>query len=464
LTELGSHLDVNASISTTGRILVVSGGVALIEPGGARLLEFRRGTTVDEPSQVRLAGTEQEFRPRSGGLRGALDLDADLVKDRLAVLDRTAETLIRKINHAHATGVPPAGGYRRLTSEQSFRDRDGDGDVTNDTLASQEFPFSIANGKLTVNVLDESDGSVQQTRIPIDGETMTVGSLVSALNAVGNVNAVIDGSGRLRVTSDAGFRFDFSHRTATTPDPLGTFGVSVTAGGRFTGTADTSYVLTPLAPGEIGVTAGLQIGVALPDGTPLGVLDVGAGYSPGDELALGEGLVVSFGAGQISPSTSQPTVIEGVLDGDTSGVLTALGINGLFSGSDAATIEVSAFLQDDPTGVASGLGGGAADAGNLARLLAVETEGDDALDGFDIPKRFALLVEDSGYEAARAAETVEVQSVLVESLEQRRAQTSGVAVDEELLRMEEWQQAFEVAARFAKTLTEISDLLVRLAE
>lgn len=464
LGELGEHVDVQATVSGTGRILVVSGGVSLVEPGGARKLEFRRGASPAEPSIVRVAGTEQAFRPKSGGLRGALDLDADLVKDRLGVVDAVASTLIRRINHAHATGVPPAGGYRRLTAERAFRDADGDGDVTTDTLKSQGFPFDVATGTLTVNVLNEADGSTRQTRIQLDSESTTVGGLLGALNGVPSLNAVIDGAGRLRVVSDAGYRFDFSNRVGSNPDTSGSFGVPVVAGGSYTGTLDANYVLTPSGAGEIGVTPGLTIGVSLPDGTVIGTLDVGSGYAPGDELPLGEGLTVSFGAGQIDPTTSGSITIGGVVDGDTSGVLTALGLNGFFSGSDAATIEVSQHLLDDPSLTASGAGGGAADARNLDRLLAVETQPDEALDGLDIPKRYAVLVGDSGYEAARAAESVDLQSLLLESLEERRAQTSGVNVDEELIRMEEWQQAFEVAARFAKTLTEISDLLVRLAE
>ncbi len=464
LGELGEHVDVRASVSGAGRILVVSGGVSIVEPGGSRKLEIRRGVTPEDPTTVRVAGTETAFRPKSGALRGALDLDVDLVKDRLGTVDAVASTLIRRINHAHATGVPSAGGYRRLTTEHTFRDADGDGDVLNDRLNGQGLPFEVATGVLTVNVLNEADGSTRQTRIPLDAETSTVGGLVQALNAVPSLNAVIDGAGRLRIVSDGGHRFDFSNRVGTRPDTAGSFGVPVIAGGKYTGTLDASYVLTPSAAGEIGVTPGLTIGVALPDGTAIGTLQVGEGYAPGDELSVGEGLTVSFGAGTVDPATSGSVVLGGVVDGDTSGVLTAIGLNGFFIGSDASSIGVSQHLLDDPSLTASGGGGGAADATNLARLLAVESEPDEALDGLDIPKRYAVLVGDSGYEAARASEAVDLQALLLESLEKRRAETSGVNVDEELIRMEEWQQAFEVAARFAKTLTEISDLLVRLAE
>jgi flagellar hook-associated protein 1 FlgK len=464
LSELATHIDVRATFSPTGRLIVLSGGVTLVDANGVRKLEAVRGAAPTDPTAVRVAGTTTAFSPRAGALRGALDLDVDLVDERLKTVDAIAKSLIGKINHAHATGVPTDGGYRLLTSERRFVDTDGDGDPRNELLRDQNLPFEIDRGFLTVTVLDESDGTTRQSRIPVDGETTTVGQLIAGLDGVPGVNAVIDGSGRLRLTADQGLRFDFSNRVNNRPDLTGAFGVQVAAGGRYTGSSDQSFVLTPLGAGDIGVTPGLQIQVALADGTVLGHLDVGQGYAPGDDLALADGITVSFGGGTIDPSTAGPVTIDGIADGDASGVLTALGVNGIFTGSTAEDVDVSRDLIDRPAGLAAGLGGGGADAANLVRILAAEDSPDEDLEGLDAAGRYELLVTESGFESARALDASEVQSSLVEALETRRARTSGVNVDEELIRLEEWQSAFEAAARFARTLAEVSDLIVSLGQ
>ncbi|MCP6757080.1 hypothetical protein NL533_36180, partial [Klebsiella pneumoniae] len=66
-------------------------------------------------------------------------------------------------------------------------------------------------------------------------------------------------------------------------------------------------------------------------------LNVGQGYTPGTTLTVANGITVSLGAGTTNagtfsvPVTSQP---------DTTGLLAALGVNGIFSGGDAGSIAV----------------------------------------------------------------------------------------------------------------------------
>jgi flagellar hook-associated protein 1 len=119
--ELSGLIDVRVSKTPSGRYLVASSGVALVDSSGYRALDAIRGQTETDPTVIRLRGTTLEFKPKSGSLRGALDLDADLTGERLNVLDGVAKSLIRSVNHAHATGVPPSGGFTRTATARSSR-------------------------------------------------------------------------------------------------------------------------------------------------------------------------------------------------------------------------------------------------------------------------------------------------------------------------------------------------------
>lgn len=461
LDQLASYVDVTTTTTGSGQILVTAAGRAIVEPSGVRKFEVVRASTPGGGTKLRVVGSTVDVEPRTGTFRGLLDADAAVADGGVGDLDALAREFMRRVNRAHATGVPAGGGYRDLRASFSFRDADQSGSILDDPLGGQGTPFPVEAGFLTVNVTNDADGSVRQERIAVDTQT-TVGQLVLSLDAVPGVTARIDAAGRLRVTGDAGYRFDFSNRVATRPDPTGALGVAVVGGGVFTGATDAAYVLRPLGAGTVGVTPGLKVAIETQDGALVGELDVGEGYSPGEALDLPQGLTIAFGAGDLDPLTGATATVRGVVDGDSSGVLAAFGVNALFAGSDARSIEVDPALLADPTRFASGRGGGGGDASNLASLLAAETALVPTFGGRTLAQKYDDVVGKAGFEAARAADAADTEAGLSDALEARRRQVSAVDVDEELLKMQEFQKTYEVAARLAQTLREITDVLMTL--
>ena len=74
------------------------------------------------------------------------------------------------------------------------------------------------------------------------------------------------------------------------------------------------------------------------------------------------------------------------------------------------------------------------------------------------------LVEstDLGFEAQSAASAREVGEYVVASLDQRKAELSGVNVDEELVEMMRFEQSFAAASRYIQVINGLNDTLLAL--
>ncbi|MCZ7622399.1 MAG: hypothetical protein M5U24_07930 [Candidatus Kuenenia sp.] len=79
------------------------------------------------------------------------------------------------------------------------------------------------------------------------------------------------------------------------------------------------------AGGTIGTTSGLQVEVRDSGSNLIATLDVGEGYTPGNTLAVANGVSVSFSAGDIN--TGDTFDIDVINDSDETDLLAALGIN-----------------------------------------------------------------------------------------------------------------------------------------
>jgi hypothetical protein len=151
--------------------------------------------------------------------------------------------------------------------------------------------------------------------------------------------------------------------------------------GAFTGTGDEHFTFRPTSDGTIGTTPGLTVEVLDRAGNHVTTLDVGAGYVPGTELDLGQGLKVSFGLGELSASQGDFLAVDAVSDSDSSDVLVALGLNTLLSGKDASDIAVRADLAADPSQLAVSLTGADGDGGLLLDMMDIEKHGSSELGG-----------------------------------------------------------------------------------
>ena len=148
---------------------------------------------------------------------------------------------------------------------------------------------------------------------------------------------------------------------------------------------------------------------------------------------------------------------------DSSGVLAGLGVNGLFTGTNASEITVDQSVLDDPSLLATSKD--FTSGGNDIALAIVELENraNDAFGGRSLREKWQSEVNTLAV-ATGAARTRYESSVLVrESLEAQNQAVSGVSIDEEAIDLMTLQRQFQAAARFITVIDEAMQVLLSIA-
>lgn len=238
--------------------------------------------------------------------------------------------------------------------------------------------------------------------------------------------------------------------------------VELSVTGAYQGAENGSLTFIPRGDGTIGTEPGLVVDVFDADGQLVTSLDVGQGYQPGDKLAVIDGIEVAFGLGTLSATHHDQLSIELIADSDETDVLVATGLNSLLTGTDAGSIGVRADIEADPSLLASAAGNAEGDNGTLLRLLDLQDQALDGLGGQTIGARYSNFVGDFGFEIATTASALSASEVLADNLAQRRASISGVNVDEELVNMVRFEQAYNAAAQFIDVVNRLQDELLQI--
>ncbi len=238
--------------------------------------------------------------------------------------------------------------------------------------------------------------------------------------------------------------------------------VDVAIGGAYGGDADQQYTFVPNMDGVVGTTPGLAVSVYDADGTLVDTLEVGEGYVPGTALELAGGVTAAFGLGELSASEGDRFALQLVADSDTSDVLVALGLNSFFTGTGASDIALREDLQLDPTGISTSLSGASGDNQVLLELLGLKDAQVSGLGQGTFAQSYEKTIGAFGFETGAALTALESNESLRASLEQLQQSVSGVNVDEELVDMVRFEQAFAAAGQFISTVNELHDELMNL--
>ena len=239
-------------------------------------------------------------------------------------------------------------------------------------------------------------------------------------------------------------------------------GVDIEIGGSYTGEGNDKFVFVPNTDGVVGTTPGLEVEVFSESGQLVATLDLGPGYQPGTALDVDKGITAAFSFGELSATDNDLARVELVADSDTSDVLAALGLNAFFTGTSAEDIGVREELELDPMLISAGSSGAAGDNSTLLELLQLQSKAVEGLDGEPLNDFYGDVVSDVGFEISTASSTYEVETFLLDNLESRREQTSGVNVDEELVNMVKFEQSFAAASRYIQVLNELSGEILNL--
>lgn len=166
-------------------------------------------------------------------------------------------------------------------------------------------------------------------------------------------------------------------------------------------------------------------------------------------------------SGQVQIKSDSPLQQFAFAD-DSSGVLAALGLNTFFSGSGATSIAVNKIILDDPGKFAASSSGIGQDTGNgehLAGFLDRRLAGNG---GESLNESYQRLIGDVTQGASVTARVADGLRIFEETLQGQQLAISGVSIDEEALKLIQFQRAYQAAARFIATINELLESLINL--
>ena len=147
---------------------------------------------------------------------------------------------------------------------------------------------------------------------------------------------------------------------------------------------------------------------------------------------------------------------------DTSGVLTALGINTFFTGSNALDLGVNAAVQNNPALFAASQGGVAADTNNAAQLAQFPTQPLASANGDSITDLYDNLVNDVTQGSAQAQSTAAAADSYATTLNNQQVAASGVSIDQQTIQMLEYQAEYQATSKYIGTLSSLLQMLAQL--
>ncbi|MEM6571691.1 MAG: flagellar hook-associated protein FlgK [Planctomycetota bacterium] len=344
------------------------------------------------------------------------------------------------------------------------------------TVGAFPGPFSV--GSVSTIDLVGPAGAFSVSIDPLAFQTVgspTADEIADLLNAnpdmaANNLRAAVVG-GRLAIQTlgeGSGETFQIAGGTALTALGLsaGThtgqdLAVQVALTGEYEGDTNHRWTFEPLGDGTIGSTPGLEVAVRDETGTIVATLDVGLGYSPGNLIPVRDGVSVSFTLGDVSSSGGDAFSTELIADSDTSDVLVGFGLNAFLVGDDSISIDLRSDIRNDPRMFAASATGAVGDGGALLDMLRVQTEDVAELDG-TLGEFYGTLVGSVGFEIGSVANAQEIETFLMASLESQREAVSGVNVDEELVKMIQYEQNYSAAAQFLQVVNQLNDTILAL--
>jgi flagellar hook-associated protein 1 len=147
---------------------------------------------------------------------------------------------------------------------------------------------------------------------------------------------------------------------------------------------------------------------------------------------------------------------------DSSGVLAALGLNGFFTGTNAADIAVNTDLVTDPQLVACAKNNLPGDGTNAAAISLLRTGPAQSFNGLSITDYYRSIVGNVGTQTASAKNNLDIHSAISDTLQAQRETVSGVSIDEETINLMSSQQAFQGAARFVTVVNQMIQEVLKL--
>ena len=450
LQDLSNIIDVTVKFKDDGTVDVVTGGGTLVSGSSATTVVFNE----DNAGNINITNSNKraKFVFNGGEMKGLLDVYNTTIANYNTKVNTLAKNFISEVNKLHSEGVGLSGGFTSIRASNAVTD-------VNSALNDAGLSFDMSSGDIYITVTNTTTGGVTKNKITIDP---TVDSLTDVRDAINNTVSGIAGDiaasitdNKLRVVSQGGYEFNFSYALDPNPGTVGTSVASVS--GIYSGYTNDVYTFTALGAGTIGQTSGLQIEVKNSSGVTVTTLDVGSNYTPGNTLSVADGITISLSGGDVVAGDALS--LDVVSDSDTTDILSALGVNSFFSGTDASDIEVSDTISNDVSLIAASTG----EVGNNTNALRIAAlqNSTSAVAGTTFADYMHQITSGLGEEASSSYKLEENYTFMQTNLENRRDEVSGVNTDEEMINLVRFQQAYDASAKYISIVKELVDTLLR---
>jgi flagellar hook-associated protein 1 FlgK len=165
--------------------------------------------------------------------------------------------------------------------------------------------------------------------------------------------------------------------------------------------------------------------------------------------------------GQLEIKADDPSV-EFSFANDSSGILTALGINTFFTGTNAVTIGINRTVLSDPGKFAASDGGVGQNADNGVQLAAMAVASNAALGGKSVKEYYDGIISETILAGGTMKSIVASNTLYQQSLQTQRDSISGVNINEETILMMTYQRMFQANSRLVSVIDEMLETLVNL--
>ncbi len=177
---------------------------------------------------------------------------------------------------------------------------------------------------------------------------------------------------------------------------------------------------------------------------------VGLGRTPGDRLALGNGIKIALSIGDLANGNTFE--VDAFADADTSGVLAAAGINTFLSGSSASDIAVCSDISAVPERIATALSEDITNNNNVLRMAALKNRAINSLNSMTPGEYCRLLSTDIGQQISVRKIHQENIEAMVQNLVNQQGEISGVNINDEAARLLIFEQMFKAMSKYLSTL------------
>lgn len=445
LQDLSKLTHITLNKQDNGMVNVMTPGGALVSGTNVKNLTFDVNTS--GILSITDSGKMSKYIFKTGEIKALQDFYNTTLVNYDKKLDNLASGIIKDVNRIHSEGVGLSGGFTSIQSAIPVSS-------TTAVLNAAGLAITPSSGKIYVTVTD-SAGEVTKNTISVDVTTDTLSTLATKIDALTCVTASVSTvDNKLQIGADSGYKFNFSYALDPNPGTLGTSTASVS--GVYSGQSNDTYTFKALGSGTIGTTSGLQIEVKNGSGTVVATLDVGSTYTAGNTLNVANGVSLSLPSGTIT--TGDTFSLDVINDSDSTNLLAALGINTFFSGSDASDIAVSTDVSNDVSLIAAS-SGEVGNNTNALRLAALQ-DNSSAISNTSFADYLHQIASALGEEANNAYKSEESFTAIETSLQNRKDEVSGVSIDEELINLVRYQQAYQASAKYISTVNGLMDRLL----